>query len=125
MSTSAVFKEIAAKVPAYSAMRYPLLKDETHPVQAKYAIVEKRDLTKELENIRAAVEKMSETTAKITGTPEVGHQLFRPGTLTGKVPQFHLLAAGNPEPPSVFISPLYQITVDANLRRQVAGVAGD
>jgi hypothetical protein len=50
--------------------------------------------------------------------------LFRLGTLTGKVPQFHLLAAGNPEPESVLISPLYQITVDPPLRRGEA-VAGD
>ena len=37
MSASAVFKEISEKVPAYSGMRYPLLKDETNPIQAKYA----------------------------------------------------------------------------------------
>ena len=37
----------------------------------------------------------------------------RSGTLTDKVPQFHLLAAGNPRPESVHISPLYQITVKA------------
>ena len=36
MSASAVFKEIGEKVPAYSGMRYPLLKDETNPIQAKY-----------------------------------------------------------------------------------------
>jgi hypothetical protein len=29
MSASAVFREIGEKVPAYSGMRYPLLKDET------------------------------------------------------------------------------------------------
>jgi hypothetical protein len=39
------------------------------------------------------------------------------------VPQFHLLAAGNPEPDSVLISPLYQITIDPALRREA--VAGD
>jgi NADH-quinone oxidoreductase subunit G len=125
MSASAVFKEIAANVPAYRGMRYPLLKDETRPVQAKYEVAEQRDLSEELESIRAAVEKMSETTEKITGTPPVGHYLFRTGTLTGKVPEFHLLAAGNPRPPTLAISPLYQITVDANLRRQMAGTAGD
>src|SRR5215212_5683705 len=38
MSASAVFREIADEVPAYSGMRYPLLKDETKPVQAKYQI---------------------------------------------------------------------------------------
>jgi hypothetical protein len=67
---------------------------------------------------------LSETALKLEGTPEVGHELFKPGTLTGKVPQFPLLAAGNPEPPSVAISPLYQITIDSTLRRTEA-VAGD
>ncbi len=38
MSASAVFREIAENMPAYSGMRYPLLKDETNPVQAKHAI---------------------------------------------------------------------------------------
>jgi NADH-quinone oxidoreductase subunit G len=121
MSASAVFNELAASVPAYQGMRYPLLKDETRPVQARYAVAERREMSKELETIRAAVERISETAQKIEGTPEVGHELFKPGTLTGKVPQFHLLAAGNPEPPSVYISPLYQITIDRGLRREAAG----
>jgi anaerobic selenocysteine-containing dehydrogenase len=126
MSASAVFKEIAERVPAYEGLRYPLLKDETKPVQAKHAIAEKNDLSRELESIRVRVEALGETTEKIMGTPEVGHELFKPGTLTGKVPQFHLLAAGNPEPPTVAISPLYQITIDDGLqRRSEAVAAGD
>lgn len=124
MSASAIFNQLAASVPAYNGMRYPALKDETQPVQAKHEVVERRDLSKELDIVRTAVEALPETTEKIMGTPEVGHELFRPATLTGKVPQFHLLAAGNPEPPSVFISPLYQITVDGSLRREAAA-AGD
>jgi hypothetical protein len=40
------------------------------------------------------------------------------------VPQFHLLAAGNPRPETFAISPLYQITVDANLRAEPVA-AGD
>lgn len=124
MSASSVFKEIAERVPAYNGLRYPLLKDETQPVQVKHPITERRDLTKEADGLRLGVEGMSETAEKITGTPDVGHELFKPGTLTGKVPQFPLLAAGNPEPPSVAISPLYQITLDASLRR-VEVAAGD
>jgi hypothetical protein len=124
MSASNVFKEIAAKVPAYEGLRYPLLKDETKPVQVKHKVMERRDLLKEAEGLRLGVESMNETTEKIMGTPEVGHELFKPGTLTGKVPQFPLLAAGNPEPPSVAISPLYQITIDDQLRR-VEAAAGD
>jgi hypothetical protein len=57
-------------------------------------------------------------------TPDVGHELFKIGTLTDKVPQFHLLAAGNPRPETVRVSPLYQITVDADLRNEAA-VSGD
>ena len=45
MSASAVFREIAERVPAYAGLRYPVLKDETNPVQAKYAIAERRDLS--------------------------------------------------------------------------------
>jgi hypothetical protein len=44
--------------------------------------------------------------------------------LTDKVPQFHLLASGNPRPETVRVSPLYQITVDADLRNEVA-ISGD
>jgi hypothetical protein len=54
----------------------------------------------------------------------VGHELFKLGTLTDKVAQFHLLAAGNPRPQTLRVSPLYQITLAANLRSEVAA-AGD
>jgi len=124
MSASAVFREIADHVPAYADLRYPLLKDETKPVQVKHAIAPQRDLAKELEAIRRTVEEMDETVSKSKATPPVGHELFRVGTLTDKVPQFHLLAAGNPKPETLRISPVYQITVDASLRRE-ALVAGD
>jgi NADH-quinone oxidoreductase subunit G len=125
MSASAVFKEIAAKIPAYEGLRYPLLKDEAKPAQVKHKISERRDLTREAEGLRLGVESLSETAEKITGTPPVGHELFKPGTLTDKVPQFPLLAAGNPEPPSLAISPLYQITIDDNLRRVEVAATGD
>ncbi|HEY3026742.1 MAG TPA: molybdopterin-dependent oxidoreductase [Pyrinomonadaceae bacterium] len=120
MSTGAVFREIAERVPAYADLRYPLLKHESKPVQVKHMIVEKRDLSDELETVRRAVEELDESVEKISATPAVGHELFKIGTLTDKVPQFHLLAAGNPEPETFRISPLYQITVDADLRREVA-----
>jgi hypothetical protein len=57
-------------------------------------------------------------------TPKVGHELFKIGTLTDKVGQFHLLAAGNPRPETVRVSPLYQITVDADLRQPVEATTG-
>jgi NADH-quinone oxidoreductase subunit G len=112
LSASAVFREIAERVPAYAGLRYPLLKDESNPVQAKYRIAEQRDLSSELAALREAVQALPEAGDKLTVTPEVGHELFKIGTLTDKVPQFHLLAAGNPRPETVRVSPLYQIAVN-------------
>ncbi len=117
-SASAVFREIAERIPAYANLRYPVLKDESQPVQVKHAVAVKRDLTNEIETIRRAIEAMSDEGEKISTTPPVGHELFKLGTLTDKVPQFHLLAAGNPKPESVAISPLYQITIDEGLKRE-------
>jgi NADH-quinone oxidoreductase subunit G len=118
MSASAVFKEISERVPAYEGLRYPLLKDETSPVQARYKIVEQRKLADEMKALEQSVEALPAPGEKISVTPRVGHELFEIGTLTDKVPQFHLLAAGNPRPETMRVSPLYQITVDANLQRE-------
>ncbi len=125
MSASTVFQELVAGTPAYSGLRYPLLKDESKPVQAKHEIVGPRDLASELASLRKRIDGLSESVEKIVETPSVGHELFNPGTLTGKTPEFHLLAAGNPEPASVLISPLYQITIDSSLRRETVATAGD
>ena len=122
MSASAVFNEIAERIPAYAGLRYPVLKDESSPVQAKYKIAEQRDLTTELTTLRATVQALPATGDKLSLTPKVGHELFKIGTLTDKVPQFHLLAEGNPRPDTVRVSPLYQITVDQNLRPESAVV---
>jgi len=124
MSSSTVFLDLARGVPAYKGLRYPQLKDETKPAQAQHAHSPGRDVSAQLSELRRAVGELPAEGEKTTGTPPVGHELFRVGTLTGKVPQFHLLAAGNPEPENVLISPLYQITVDASLRRETAA-AGD
>jgi NADH-quinone oxidoreductase subunit G len=118
MSASGIFREIGERVPAYTGLRYPLLKDETQPVQVKYEIAAQRDVSAELSVIRKRVEAMEEKVEKNQLTPAVGHELFKLGTLTEKVPQFHLLAAGNPKPETVSISPLYQITVDEELKRE-------
>ncbi len=120
ISASAVFREIGERIPAYSGLRYPLLKDESKPVQVKYAMAPSRDLSKDFATIRAAVEALDETATKEELTPEVGHELFKLGTLMGKTPQLNLLAAGNPKPENILISPLYQISVDESLRREVA-----
>ncbi len=123
MSASNIFLEIARGVPAYEGLRYPLLKDETKPVQVKHPLASGADGAALVGELREAVAAIDESGEKFTETPPVGHELFKLGVLTSKVPQFHLLAAGNPEPESVLISPLYQITVDPALRREAA--AGD
>ena len=56
MSASAVFREISEKVPAYSGMRYPLLKDETNPVQAKHAVAGGKDISGAIDGLRERVE---------------------------------------------------------------------
>lgn len=121
MSASAVFRELAEHTPAYTNLRYPDLKDESKPVQVQHALAPKHDLASEIQSIRHAVEALSDDGEKVGETPPVGHELFKLGTLTEKVPQFHLLAAGNPKPESFRISPLYQITIDEELKREPVG----
>lgn len=123
MSSSTIFLDIARNVAPYEGLRYPLVKDETSPRQARYALAEAGHASSQVAALRESVAALDETSEKIQETPPVGHELFKLGVLTSKVPQFHLLAAGNPEPESVLISPLYQITVDPSLRREA--VAGD
>ena len=125
MSASRVFQKLTENVPAYTGLRYPLLKDESKPVQAAHQVSEKRDMMEEIQALRKRVDTMDESRAKEFVTPVIGHELFKTGTLTEKTPEFHLLEAGNPEPDSVLISPLYQITIDSNLRREEVAVAGD
>jgi NADH dehydrogenase/NADH:ubiquinone oxidoreductase subunit G len=125
LSASRLFSDIAANVPAYAGMRYPALKDESRPVQARHEVFGARDVSGHAQTLRRHVESLVETDDKQAWTPAVGHELFRPGTLTGKTPQFHLLDAGNPKPPTVLVSPLYQLTVDRNLRRASVVAAGD
>ena len=124
MSASAVFRELTERIPAYAGLRYPLLKDESQPVQVKHQLAGRRDVTGALAELRQSMRAASVGGAKAQETPKVGHELFKPGTLTSKTPQFPLLYAGNPKPPTVLVSPLYQINVDASLRRAEA-VAGD
>lgn len=121
-SASAVFREIADRIPAYANLRYPLLRDETKPVQVKHGIAQQQDLSSQTSAIRRDVEAMDESIEKIHTTPAVGHELFKLGTLTEKVSQFHLLAAGNPKPETFAISPLYQITIDERLKGEPAVV---
>jgi NADH-quinone oxidoreductase subunit G len=122
MSATTVFREISEKMPPFAGMRYPLLKDEQKPVQVKHE-ARRTDISAAIESLRQRVESLSGSGEKSSTTPEVGHELFKIGTLTDKVPQFHLLAGGNPRPESFLISPLYQITIDADVRREAVGAA--
>jgi NADH-quinone oxidoreductase subunit G len=115
-SASTVFKILADATPAYAGLRYPNLKDESNPVQAKYQIAEKKDLSKEMNAIRQRIEALPETNEKIIVTPKVGHKLHRLTTLTEKTAQFHLLAHGNPKPENLLVSPLVQFNLDGTPR---------
>ena len=109
LSASAVFRDIATNVAAYNGMTYPLLKDESTPVQARHAVGNSE--SNNTSALRSRVESLTATGEKVTVTPDVGAGLFRLGMLTEKVGQFGLLAAGNPRPDTTAVSPLYQITV--------------
>jgi hypothetical protein len=109
LSASAVFRDIAKNVSAYSGMTYPLLKDESKPVQAVYTVG--MSDSGNAAALRSRVESLEATGEKTNVTPDVGAGLFRLGMLTEKVDQFRLLAAGNPRPETTAVSPLYQITV--------------
>jgi hypothetical protein len=107
LSASGVFKALADATPAYNGLRYPALKDESNPVQAKYA-VSTRDVSGAIDALRGRVESMSDDGGKKTETPKIGHKLHRLTTMTSKTPQFHLLAHGNPKPENLLLSPLVQ-----------------
>ena len=105
-------KAIADAVPAYAGLRYPHLKDESRPVQVKHEIAANKDLSAQTDVLKTNVEKLPAEIAKKTVTPHVGHKLHRVTTMTGKTPQFHLLAAGNPKPENLLVSPLVQFNLD-------------
>jgi hypothetical protein len=118
-SPSAIFRSIAEAVPAYAGLRYPALKDESNPVQAKYEI---KSSSPNIDALKDAVEKMA-ASEKITDIPKVGHKLHRLTTMTSKTQQFHLLAHGNPKPENVLVSPLAQFELDGTSRAEFAEAA--
>jgi NADH-quinone oxidoreductase subunit G len=127
-SPSAIFRSIANTIPAYEGLRYPALKDESNPVQAKYEIKTKTDVSPNVKALKESVEKMS-SDEKNNVTPKVGHKLHRLTTMTSKTAQFHLLAHGNPKPENLLVSPLAQFELDgtpkANGAEAAAVGAGD
>ncbi len=116
LAVTAVFKAIADSIPAYECLRYPMLKDESNPVQAKHSLSE-QDISGVLEGLKTTVNTI-EAGEKITETPKVGHLLHRLTTMTSKTPQFHLLANGNPKPENLLVSPLDQFDLDGTTKKE-------
>lgn len=119
-SATAVFKSVADAVPAYAGLRYPALKDETNPVQAKYETAS-RDVSAHIESLRNAVGSI-EGSDKDNEVPKVGYKLHRLTTMTSKTPQFHLLANGNPKPDNLLVSPLVQIEPSGRKKEMAVAV---
>lgn len=110
-SASGVFKKLAETVQAYEGLRYPALKDESNPVQAKYPIQSELDVSGAAAELRQSLEA-GQPGAKNNDVPHVGHKLHRLTTMTSKTAQFHLLANGNPKPANLLLSPLQQFGLD-------------
>ena len=115
-SASAILRAIADSVPAYEGLRYPAMKDESSPVQAKYALAAARDRSGEVAAIKSRLDSVSGDGEKNMSVPKVGHKLHRLTTMTSKTQQFHLLAHGNPKPQNLLVSPLIQFGLDGQPR---------
>jgi NADH-quinone oxidoreductase subunit G len=111
-ASSGIFRAIADTVPAYAGLRYPALKDESAPVQVKHALNQAADVSGAVGTLRTRTQALPDNTAKKTITPPVGHKLHRVTVMTGKTPQFHLLANGNPKPDNLLVSPLVEFNLD-------------
>jgi len=117
-SASMVFNALADAISAYNGLRYPVLKDESNPVQARYAISGEKDLSAELDKLQQRVAELSENGEKNHEVPKVGHKLHRLTTMTSKTEQFHLLAHGNPKPENLLVSPLVQFHLDGSPKKE-------
>jgi len=120
-SASAIFRAISETVPAYDGLRYPMLKDESKPVQAKYSVAA-RGVAGNVEALRKAVDAMNHEEKRYI-TPPVGHKLHRLTTMTGETAQFHLLANGNPKPENLLVAPLEQFELDGTPREEARAEA--
>lgn len=108
LSASAVFRDIAANVPAYAGLKYPDMKDESNPARANYAVNENAQVP----DLNALVVGIPDGGEKDDTILPIGHKLFRLTTMTSKTPQFHLLAHGNPKPENLLLAPLEQFELD-------------
>lgn len=123
LSASAIFRAIADTVPAYEGLRYPALKDESSPVQAKYKLAAGKDMSAEITAVKSWLDSVSADGEKLEIVPKVGHKLHRLTTMTSKTQQFHLLAHGNPKPDNLLVSPLAQFGLDGNPREDSIATA--
>ncbi len=122
-SASTVFRLVAEAVPAYTGLRYPMLKDESTPVQAKYEIA-KPNLDSVVDALRGSVNAMPDTGEKDETIPPIGHKLHRLTVMTSKTAQFHLLANGNPKPENLLVAPLAQLEPDGTPINSLAEAVG-
>jgi NADH-quinone oxidoreductase subunit G len=120
-SATSAFKAVADAVPAYEGLRYPALKDESNPVQAKYGIAP-RDVSAAIEELRGYADAI-QPAEKNYETPPIGYKLHRLTTMTSKTAQFHLLANGNPKPDNLLVSPLVQIEPSGAKKELAAAVS--
>ncbi len=116
-SASMVFKAIADSVAAYEGLRYPILKDESNPVQVKYILVDEKEMTTEITRLKTEIDKIETGGEKDSTVPKVGHKLHRLTVMTSKTDQFHLLAHGNPKPDNLLVSPLVQFALNGTPRQ--------
>ncbi len=79
-----------------------------------HEIKAKGDISSAIASMKSAVDALPENGEKNAETPKVGHKLHRVTTMTGKTEQFHLLAAGNPKPENLLVSPLAQFNLDGS-----------
>jgi NADH-quinone oxidoreductase subunit G len=110
-AASVVFRMLCESVPAYAGLRYPMLKDESRPVQADHEVAQ-RDVSSQIGELWKMVDSIPDEGVKNTETPRIGHKLHRLTTMTSKTNQFHLLANGNPKPANLLVSPLDQFGLD-------------
>jgi anaerobic selenocysteine-containing dehydrogenase len=121
-SASGVFRTLADSVAPYNGLRYPMMKDESEPVQAKYDIAQ-RGLAGVVEGMKKHLDEL-QPAEKISEVKHIGHKLHRLTTMTSKTPQFHLLAQGNPKPESLLVSPLAQFGLNGDGEKELAAAVG-
>ena len=91
-------------------------------MQVKHAIAGPKDLSPYLNTLSERVANFEDGRMNYV-TPRVGHKLHRLTVMTGKTPQFHLLAHGNPKPENLLVSPLLQFNLDGTPKEEELAAA--